>query len=48
MNVICFFCLRFRVLLSQYIIVKSLISAFGCFGRDVVVSDGTGGMISIV
>ena len=37
-----------RVLLSLSIIVKSLSSAFGCFVGDVVVSDGTGGLISMV
>ena len=36
-----------RVLLSLSINVKSLSSAFGCF-LDVVVSDGTGGFISVV
>ena len=31
MNVMCFFCLMCRVLLSLSIIVKSLCSAFVCF-----------------
>ena len=31
MNLKCFFCLMFKVLLSLSIIVKSLSSAFGCF-----------------
>ena len=33
------------MLLSLSIIVKSLSSAFGCFVRDVMVSDGTGGLV---
>ena len=37
-----------RVLLSLSIIVKSLSSAFGLFCWDVVISEGTGGLISMV
>ena len=36
------------MLLSLSISVKSLSSAFGCLCGDVVVSDGTGGLISVV
>ena len=34
--------------LSLSIIVKALSSVFGCFCGDVVVSDGTGGLVSMV
>ena len=48
MNVKYFFSQWCRVLLSLSIIVKSLSSAFGVFCGDEVVSDGTGGLISMV